>query len=49
MGFPIIYTRESYRTAHGGRDPADDGVKGEQVCVPGSGLITGYKARWGHT
>ena len=40
-----VYTKDSYKNTHDGRDPEKDGLKPQLVLVPGhSNPILGYRA-----
>ena len=43
LGQCLCYTKESY-TAEYGKDPESDGLKPENVMLPGDKKIAGYKA-----
>ena len=43
----LIYTRESYKTHHSGRDPVtDDGLKLTEITAPDGRKLHGVKVLW---
>ena len=41
----IVYgTKEAYKLAHNGREPADDGVPQEKVTLSTGSVVQGYRA-----
>ena len=44
LGGERMYTRDSYKEAHGGRSPEDDGLKGEQCTFADGSSKEVFKA-----
>ena len=46
VGSVKAYTKDSYKAHHGGKDPAEDGIKPSTVSLPeglGGGSFQGYR------